>query len=140
MRLKDCYNCSRPNELIKNVEEKHTKSAIAKRRETLLQAMETLLKKNVIRQVSGDKAIKIKFNKKGNGHIVDDYLNRINGISKKDLMSLDDGLREAIFDHPSDLYKGRSDNIQYFYYFYDKKKKIYYNVAESVEKHKKWEN
>jgi uncharacterized protein YhbP (UPF0306 family) len=68
--------------------------------------------------------------------VADDIMEGIKGFSIKSLPKLDDYLREAEFIRSSELYKERGDNIKRFYYFFDKEKKVYYNVAESVTKHK----
>ena len=111
------------------------KTAAAKKREAIVKSMEVLLKKNVIRQVGGSKSIKIKFSKKGNSHLADDLLN-VKLFPKKDAAKLGDLLRDAEFVRSRKLYKKRSDDIVLFYYFYDKKRNVYYNVAESVKKNK----
>jgi hypothetical protein len=53
------------------------------------------------------------------------------------LAKLNDLIREAEYVRSSDLYKKRSDDIQRFYYFKDKEKGIYYNIAEEVVIHKR---
>ncbi|HHU96843.1 MAG: DUF935 family protein [Bacteroidota bacterium] len=110
------------------------KSALAKRREKLLNEMKFLYKKSVIRYVGSGKSIKIRFKSSGNRHLVDDYLRRVKGFKKKDLLSLDSLIREAEYVHSSKLYKNRDDNIQRFYYFKDTEREVYYNVAEEVVK------
>jgi hypothetical protein len=128
---KDCYHCSKPVQLIK-------KSVKARERNELETAMEGLLKKNVIRKIAPDKQIKITFKKSGNAHIVNDILEKGVKLSKADLAKLNDIIREAKYVRSSELYKGRKDDIQKFYYFKDKdKKEVYYNIAEEVVVHKK---
>jgi SPP1 gp7 family putative phage head morphogenesis protein len=113
------------------------KSAEAKKRQEYLNIMEPLLKKNVIRYVGSDKRIKINFSRKGNEHIVNDVLTKTTGLTKKDLPNLHTLVREAEYVRSSELYKERKDDIQRFYYFFDKEKVAYYHVAEAVEKRAK---
>lgn len=110
------------------------KSALAKRREKLLNEIKFLYKKSVIRYVGSGKSIKIKFKRSGNEHLINDYLMLVKGFRKKDLLSLDRLIKEAEYIRSSELYKDRDDNIQRFYYFKDTKREIYYNVAEEVVK------
>lgn len=105
-------------------------------REKHLISMEPLLQKNITRYVGNNLHIKIGFSKKGNKHIVDDFLNRTSGLSKKDLTKLHSKLRDAEFIRSSKLYKDRTDDIQKFYYFKNKKNDLYYNVAEVARKKK----
>jgi hypothetical protein len=127
---KDCYNC------LKAMKAAEVKTAQARKREKLEDSMLPLLKKNVIRAVAADKQIKITFKKSGNSHIVNDVLEKNIKLSGTELAKIDDLIREAEYVRSSDLYKDRSDNIQRFYYFKDKKRNIYYNVAEEVVKNK----
>ena len=108
------------------------KSARQKKREHLVQAMNPLLKKNIIRYVGNDKHIKIGFTKRGNEHVADDVLNTLNNISKKELSNIHTMLKDADYIKSSDLYKERKDDIKRFYYFKDKNKNLYYNIAEAV--------
>ena len=114
--------------------ETNLSSAIGRKRERYIEAMQPLLKKSVARYVGNDKHINIKFNKKGIDHIADDLLTKNLGISQKDLSKLDDFLREALYERSLGLYKDRTDNIQRFYYFKDKNRNLYYHVAEEVNK------
>ena len=96
--------------------------------------MQPLLDRSVIRYIENDKHIKIKFNRKGIKHVADDILTKKLEISKDELSKLDNYLREATYIKSLGLYKERKDNIQRFYYFKDKNKNLYYNVAEEVNK------
>ena len=126
---KDCYHCSKPVQLIK-------KSVEAREREDLETAMQVLIKKNLIRKVAPDKQIKITFKKSGNAHIVNDVLEKGVKLSKADLAKLNELIRESEYVRSSDLYKKRSDNILRFYYFKDKDRNVYYNVAEEAVRNK----
>ena len=90
-------------------------SAVGRKRERYVEAMQPLLKKNVIRYVGSDKHINIKFNKKGIEHIADDLLTKNLGISQKELSKLDNLLREAKYERSSMLHKDRKDDIKKFY-------------------------
>ena len=127
---KDCYNC------LKAMKAAEVKTPEARKRERLEESMRPLLKRNVIRTVAADKQIKVTFKKSGNSHIVNDVLEKRIKLSKADLTKLDELIREAEYVRSSDLYKDRSDNIQRFYYFRDKKRNLYYNIAEEVVKNK----
>lgn len=129
----DDDKCKAKNEIDKIWKEKRKKKQKTIREEHL-RSMQPLLKKNMIRYVGNNLHIKIGFSKKGNKHIVDDFLNRTSGLSKKDLTKLHSTLKGAEFIRSSELYKDRSDNIQKFYYFKDKEKDLYYNVAETERK------
>lgn len=117
---------------------KQYKSNLAERRIAYEKIMSPLMKKSVTKQVAPDKKITVKFNKKGNAHIVDDLLNK-KGIrlGKKDLDKLHQYLKEAEYKKSSDLYKQRKDNIRRFYYFKDEKRNIYYNIAETAKREKR---
>ena len=117
-------------------EETNVSSAISRKRERYIEAMQPLLKKHVVRYVGNDKHINIKFNRRGIEHIADDILNKKIRISKRELSKLDDFLRDAIYIKSSGLYKDRKDGITKFYYFKDKNKDLYYNVAERIKKEK----
>lgn len=112
----------------------NTSSAISRKREGYVKAMQPLLKKSVTRYVGNDKHINIKFNKRGIEHIADDMLTKKLGLSTKNLSNLDSSLREAIYTKSSGLHKNRKDDIKRFYYFEDKNKNLRYNVAEQVHK------
>lgn len=112
----------------------NTSSTEGRKREGYVKAMQPLLNKNVIRYAGNDKHIKIKFNRKGVEHIADDVLTKKIGISKTELSKLDSSLRDATYIKSSGLYKERKDGITKFYYFKDKKKNLYYNIAENREK------
>lgn len=107
-----------------------------KRRKEYLEILKPILNKNVIRFVGNNKSIKIGHQTKGLKHIVDDVLYKTSGLNKKDLPKLHDFLKEAEFIRSSDLVKDRADDIVRFYYFKDREKNIYYNVAETAKKTK----
>ncbi len=124
----------------KEIEKENDKKQERKKEKTIrekhLSSMMPLLKKSMIRYVGNDLHIKIGFSKKGNKHIVDDFLSKTSGLSKKDLTKLHSVLKYAEFVKSSKLYKDRTDNIQKFYYFKNKGKNLYYNVAEVARKKK----
>lgn len=120
----------------KKIVEELQKSVKQKKRESYISEMEPLLKKSVIRYVGNDRHIKIGFTKKGNEHIANDVLNKIPGLDKKELSLLHIELKEAQYVRSSDLYKERKDDIIRFYYFKNKEKKLFYNVAEKQHKTK----
>lgn len=126
--------CKRICEVAVKAQAKEKKTAIAKRRKSIFDSMVRLYKRNVTRYVGNGKHIKIKFNSKGNSHIVNDYLEKLKGFDEKDLTILDSLLKEAPYVRSSKLIKDRKDNIKYFYYFKEKDREIYYNVAEEVNK------
>ena len=101
------------------------------KREEYIDAMQPLLKKSLIRYAGNNKHIKIKFSKKGIAHIANDVLTKKLGISKAELSKLDNHLRDATYIKSSSLHKDRSDNVKRFYYFKDKSRNLYYNIAES---------
>ena len=111
-------------------------SAAARKREGYVRAMQSLTSKNIIRYVGNDKHIKIKFNRRGIEHVANDVLEKKIGLSKNQLSNLDSRIRNATYVKSSGLYKNRSDGIQRFYYFKDKSKNVYYNVAEEATKTK----
>ncbi|GHV68275.1 hypothetical protein FACS1894199_15270 [Bacteroidia bacterium] len=59
-----------------------------------------------------------------------DTLGRAKELKKDDLKELDKALAESIFIKSAPPYKKREDKIVKFYYFKDKDKELYYNVAE----------
>lgn len=121
----------------KNAENWSEKSVNAdKRRKRYLELLQPLLKLNVIRYVGNNQSIKIIHQTKGLKHIVDDVLFNTSGLTKKDLPKLHEYLKEAEFIKSSGLKKERTDDIVKFYYFKDKEKNIYYNVAETVKRTK----
>jgi hypothetical protein len=131
---KDCYACQNANELI-DTTTKESKND--NRRKELVNKMERLLTRHIIMPIEKGKSINVGFNRKGNRHIVNDFLKKINGLSKNDLLKLPDYIRTSEFVKPSELYKDRADNITRFFYYYDKNKNLYYNVAKTEEKTKK---
>jgi len=144
-----CDNCDKnirlaatidKNELCKVcsiVRKQAKKSAIVQEREKYLKEMEPLLNRTVVKKVDGNKQISIKFTKKGNKHLYHDTTARVKGLfDKNELKNLDSLLRKATFDRQAGLYKARKDDIKKFYYFKDKDKELYYNVAEKIYKRK----
>lgn len=125
---------------VKNILEseykKVKKSALDTRREKYVEVMKPLQKRSVSKNVSPNKTISIKFTTKGNKHIANDILTNTSGLKKGDLPKLHEYLKEAEYLYSSGLTHPRTDNIVRFYYFKDKEKNIYYNVAESVESRK----
>jgi hypothetical protein len=109
-------------------------AAAGRKREGYVKAMQPLLKKNVTRYVGNDKHIRIGFNRKGIEHIANDILTKKVRMSKKETSNLDNLLREAEYTKSSGLYKPRTDGINRFYYFEDKKKNLRYKVAEEPHK------
>jgi len=112
-------------------------SSISRKREVYIKEMQPLLKKNVIKYVGSNKYIKITFNKKGIEHIANDMIEKNLGISKKELSKLENFLREAEYFDSSKKYKDRVDKYDYFYYFKDKYRNLYYHIAEEANKMKK---
>lgn len=55
---------------------------------------------------------------------------RAKNLDKKDLKDLDKALSESVYVRSSPISKTRKDGVSKFYYFKDKNKKLYYNVAE----------
>ncbi|MDR2652063.1 MAG: minor capsid protein [Prevotellaceae bacterium] len=112
------------------------KSATAHERNKYLAEMQPLLKQTLTKETDG-KQITVKFTKKGNNHLYSDTFKRAKGVLlKKDLKNLNTALQNAVFVKPAELSKKRKDNIVKFYYFKDKDKELYYNVAEEVRKGK----
>jgi SPP1 gp7 family putative phage head morphogenesis protein len=109
------------------------KSAAAIERQKYLAEMEHLLKKEVVKQADG-KSIVVKFNAKGNKHLYNDTLGRTKTLNKNDLKLLDKELKNSTFVKSAGLSHERKDNIKKFYYFKDKEKNLYYNVAERRRK------
>jgi SPP1 gp7 family putative phage head morphogenesis protein len=143
-----CDQCSRNISLAANIDKNElcrvcaivkkqaAKSATAKERNKYMEQMKPLLKKTLTKQADGKK-IKVKFTKKGNKHLYSDTLTRAKGALKKDdLKNLDNALKNAEFVKSEGLSKVRKDNIVKFYYFKDKNKELYYNVAEEAYKKK----
>lgn len=113
----------------KILQKEHQKSKQAIERKKYLNEMKPLLEKSVEKQTDSG-IISIEFTKKGNKHLYNDTLGRTKVISKDDLKKLDVFLKHASFVKSANLYKVRKDNITKFYYFKDKDKELYYNVAE----------
>jgi len=81
--------------------------------------------------------ITVKFNASGNKHLYSDTLGRAKGILlKDDLKNLDNAINNAEFIKSATLGKERKDKITKFYYFKDRDKELYYNVAEVEFKRK----
>ena len=113
---------------------KRDSSSEARTREGYERVMKPLLKKNIMRYVGNDEHIKINFTMRGNKHIVNDVLKGKIGLTKKDLSKLDSYLKNAKYEGLAGLKHPRKDNIVKFYYFKDRNKSIYYNVAEARDK------
>jgi SPP1 gp7 family putative phage head morphogenesis protein len=113
----------------KILQKEHQKSQAAIQRDKYLKEMKPLLDKSVEKQTDSGN-ITIKFTKKGNKHLYHDALGRTKGMNKDDLKKLDAALRKATFVKSAPLYKERKDSITKFYYYKDKDKELYYNVAE----------
>ena len=114
--------------------ETNMSSAIGRKRERYIEAMQLLLKKNVIRYVGNDKHIKIIFSKSGIDHVAEDIVKKKLKISTKEASGLDHLLREATYMRSCRPYKDRNDHIKHFYYFNDKNKDLRYVIAEEVFK------
>jgi SPP1 gp7 family putative phage head morphogenesis protein len=109
------------------------KSKTAREREKYLLEMKPLLKTAVTKEAGGKK-IKVKFTRRGNKHLYADTLTRAKGLlNKNDLKSLNAALKNADFVKSSEITKPRKDSIRKFYYFKDKNKELYYNVAEEIK-------
>jgi len=120
-------------EIVKQVLEKIVeKTAATIEREKYLKEMEILLDKKVVKRIDGG-SISIGFTKKGNKHLYSDTIMRVEGVSKNDLKKLNTSLRKSVFVKSAELSKKRKDDITKFYYFKDKNKELYYNVAERVK-------
>jgi len=91
--------------------------------------MRPLLKKKIKKKVGG-KEIVIGFTSYGNSHLYSDTFDRARGFKKEDLKDLDKALKNSTYVKSAPLSKPRKDNISKFYYFKDKDKELYYNVAE----------
>jgi hypothetical protein len=102
-------------------------------REKYLKEMESLLDKRVSKDTN-EGNIAIGFTKKGNKHMYSDTLGRAKDFQKDDLTNLDTSLQNAIFVKSVLLSIKRKDDITKFYYFKDKDREFYYNVAERVRK------
>jgi hypothetical protein len=76
-----------------------------------------------------DKDIRVGFTTKGNRHLYSDTFGRTKGLKKEDLKDLDKALANSTYVKPAKDSKGRKDGITDFYYFKDKNKNLYYNVA-----------
>ncbi|MDR0581446.1 MAG: phage head morphogenesis protein [Prevotellaceae bacterium] len=125
-----CQTCTLIN---KNYEVKK-KTAAAEDRKKHLDEMKPLLKKEVKKE-TGEKVINIGFTKKGNKHLYSDTFNNTKGLlDKTELKTLDAALIQSTFVKSADLSKKRKDNIKKFYYFKDKTRELYYNIAEEREK------
>lgn len=120
----------------KKVIDSMNKQTTKNKRQEYTRLMEPLLKRNVIKSVGSGKSIKVTFNKKGVGHIADDMLNKNIPLRKTDLNKLHTLIDRSEYVRTSELYKERKDDIQRFHYFRDKKKQMYYNIAESARKRK----
>ena len=108
------------------------KNAAAIEREKYLKEMEPLLDKKVVKKID-DGSITVGFTKKGNKHLYHDTLGRAEDFDKKDLKKLNTLLKKSTFVESQGLHKTRKDSITKFYYFKDKDKELYYNVAEKIK-------
>ena len=106
-----------------------TKSTTSIKRDKHLKEMMLLLDKKVLKEIDKG-SIVIRFTRKGNKHLYNDTLGRAKGLQKKDLKNLYTSLKGSIFVKSATLDKERNDSITKFYYFKDKDKELYYNVAE----------
>jgi SPP1 gp7 family putative phage head morphogenesis protein len=109
------------------------KTAAAEERQKHLDEMKPLLKKEVRKEIGGNE-ITIKFTTNGNKHLYSDTFGHAKKFSKNDLKRLDAALQNASFVTVAPVGKLRKDNITKFYYFKDKDKELYYNVAERRRK------
>jgi len=118
----------------KVVENLAQKSTAAIEKEKYLREMKHLLKKKIEMDIDSD-TISVGFTKFGNKHLYNDTIWRTKEFNKNDLKKLNTLLKESTFVKSSELYKERkNDDIKKFYYFKDKDKEIYYNVAEMMYK------
>ncbi|MFA5450605.1 MAG: DUF935 family protein, partial [Dehalococcoidales bacterium] len=86
--------CKKICKIAKEYQAETKKTAIARKRNSLLKSMTILLNRNVTRYVGSGKHIKIKFNAKGNSHVVNDYLRGLSGFDKQEMMILDKLLKD----------------------------------------------
>ena len=115
------------------VKEVLEKTAAKIEREKYLKEMGPLLDKRVVKKIDNG-SIAIGFTKKGNKHLYHDTLGRADEFDKNNLKKLNTLLKNSTFIESQGLYKQRKDDITKFYYFRDKEKEIYYNVAEHTYK------
>lgn len=120
--------------IIEDEVSKMNNSTDAKKRNEMMASMKHLYKRNVIKPVENGYSIKVTFNKRGNEHIANDMLTKRLSINKKDTRDLHILIDNARFVKSSPLHKKRNDDIQRFYYYKDKYKNMYYNVAETARK------
>jgi len=113
----------------------NSKSKAAIEKTKYLETMKPLLSAKIEKQTN-DGNIMIGFTKYGNKHLYSDTFGRANGFGKSDLANLYNALNNSTFVKSSSLSKQRKDGITKFYYFKDKHKNLYYNVAEEVNKGK----
>jgi hypothetical protein len=140
---KDCYACQNTNKLI-DTAVKAEKSEASQKRAKYMSEMEPLLEKKIVKKTP-DKNIAIKFTKYGNKHLYSDTFGRAKGLKKDDLKNIDAAFRKSTYAGESKVTKPRpKDNIEYFYYFKDKTKNLYYNVGKGaiIDKRgkKRWEH
>jgi len=109
------------------------KSATALLKERYLAAMSPLLSVK-IGKTTHDGDIMVRFTKYGNEHLYSDTFGRAKGFKKDDLLTLDKALSKSAYADSAALSHPRKDKITKFYYFKDKNKNLYYNVAEEVKK------
>lgn len=126
-KQKNCYECKKAAALVKKAT-----SPTAEQRQKFLDEMKPLLKERVTKQV-GDKEITVRFTTKGNKHLYSDTFGRAD-FDKEKLKYLAKYLKKAEFVKVAEISKSRKDDIVRFYYFEDKKRGVFYNVAEEVSK------
>lgn len=100
--------------------------------------MPRLLDKKVIKQVR-DTKLKIKFNKRGNDHLINDVLMHLSGVFNiEDLPHIDQILENATYAGEGVCTDPKKPTIKYFYYFKGEidGRVFYLNVAEEVFKKK----
>ena len=106
------------------------------KRNQYLELLESSINRSVSKTFGGN-TIKIKFNnKKGLKHFVNDVITKTNRINKNDLSKIHGYIKNSKPMPRVGLYKDRNDGIDKFYYLYDKKRNVYYHIAERPEKKK----
>lgn len=115
-----------------------SKSQRAIERTHYLHAMEPLLKKSEMLKTDG-KDIKVGFTTYGNKHLFSDTFGRSSVLTKDDLASLDEVLKDAQFIESSSLTHPIVDGIESFFYFKAKIRGqwVRLNVAKQVWKRNK---
>jgi hypothetical protein len=103
-------------------------------KEKYLKEMQPLLAKKISKEIDNLRSICIGFTKRGNEHLYSDTFGRAKDLEKDDLKYLDSALENDVFLDSATVSKKRQDSITKFYYFKDKDKDLYYNVAEMTYK------